>query len=435
LILYNQCKRPGTGFGAKFRPGKLALFLRDTGGAIAVVAALAMPVIIGFVGVGVEVGLWFHTKRGLQSAADAAALSGAYERLAGNSNSVATSAAGQAATINGYDGTIGDSIVVNIPPLSGEFVGNSSAVEVIMRRDLALLFSSVFMAGNITIDAYAVATLVEATGEFCVLSLDDTASSAISIGGNVDVTLDCGIASNSNAADAVDIFGSAIVSVTDVTSVGSITVGGSSILDTVNGTREGLATIADPYAGVPEPAPGACDYSSEIKVTNGQTVTLSPGTYCGGITNLGGHLEFQPGVYILNGDEFKLGGGTTVGEDVMFYLTGDANVQINGNTEVDLKADPDGDNVGDDYTGMLFFQDPTSSGTVNNFNGGALMSLQGVIYFPSQPLNFIGGAGNDGCTVLVGNTVSFNGNADLLVDCETAGVEPPRPPGNVALAG
>ena len=235
-MLYNQCKRPGTGFGAKFRPGKLALFLRDTGGAIAVVAALAMPVIIGFVGVGVEVGLWFHTKRGLQSAADAAALSGAYERLAGNSNSVATSAAGQAATINGYDGTIGDSIVVNIPPLSGEFVGNSSAVEVIMRRDLALLFSSVFMAGNITIDAYAVATLVEATGEFCVLSLDDTASSAISIGGNVDVTLDCGIASNSNAADAVDIFGSAIVSVTDVTSVGSITVGGSSILDTVNGT-------------------------------------------------------------------------------------------------------------------------------------------------------------------------------------------------------
>ncbi len=410
-------------------------FHKETGGAIAIVTALSLPVVVGFVGLGVEVGLWFHAKRGLQSAADAAALSGAYERLAGNNNAVATQAAGQATTANGYDGTLGDAIVVNIPPLAGDFTGNADAVEVIMSRDLSLLFSSVFTEGDVTINAYAVATLTAGTDGFCILALDESASGAITVGGNPDVELNCGIATNSNAVDSVNVFGSATVEAKNVQAVGGVALGGSGSLTTTDGIKQNAGRIVDPYASTPEPIPGACDHNSQVKIKNGDNTTLQPGTYCGSIKITGGNATFAPGVYILDGGDLVVNGGVTYGEDVFFYLTDDAEVDINGNAAVELAADPDGDSVGDDYTGMLFYQDPDSTGTSSKFNGGGDMTLTGVVYFPSQPLEFTGGNDTGGCTVLVGSTVEFKGNSGMQIECEDRGIDLPVAPGNVALAG
>ena len=48
--------------------------------------AASITALIGFTGLGVETGLWYAMKRQNQSAADVAALSGAFELLAGQSN-------------------------------------------------------------------------------------------------------------------------------------------------------------------------------------------------------------------------------------------------------------------------------------------------------------------------------------------------------------
>ena len=56
-----------------------ARFSRDRRGAVAVAVAILLPVLIGFAGIGVEVGLWFAVQRQNQSAADAAAISAALE--------------------------------------------------------------------------------------------------------------------------------------------------------------------------------------------------------------------------------------------------------------------------------------------------------------------------------------------------------------------
>src|SRR6516162_9237126 len=62
------------------RPGAfLQRLLRDQRGIAAVLVALALTVLIGLVALGVETGLWYAIKRQDQSAADAAAISGAYE--------------------------------------------------------------------------------------------------------------------------------------------------------------------------------------------------------------------------------------------------------------------------------------------------------------------------------------------------------------------
>src|SRR5918997_412468 len=55
-------------------------FLRDTRGSVAVVAAVAFPVLIGGMGLGAEVGYWYLTERKLQHAADVSAF-GAAVRL------------------------------------------------------------------------------------------------------------------------------------------------------------------------------------------------------------------------------------------------------------------------------------------------------------------------------------------------------------------
>ena len=59
-----------------------ARFSRDRRGAVAVAVAILLPVLIGFAGIGVEVGLWFAVQRQNQSAADAAAISAALEYAA-----------------------------------------------------------------------------------------------------------------------------------------------------------------------------------------------------------------------------------------------------------------------------------------------------------------------------------------------------------------
>ena len=53
--------------------------LRDRRGASAILLGIALPVLVGFVGLGVETGIWYLEKRELQEAADSAALAGARE--------------------------------------------------------------------------------------------------------------------------------------------------------------------------------------------------------------------------------------------------------------------------------------------------------------------------------------------------------------------
>ena len=47
-----------------------ARFAADTSGGAAIILALTLPIVIGGLGLGVEVGLWYQTERRLQTAAD-----------------------------------------------------------------------------------------------------------------------------------------------------------------------------------------------------------------------------------------------------------------------------------------------------------------------------------------------------------------------------
>src|SRR3546814_12559781 len=55
--------------------GNCGRILGDQRGAIAVITALALPVLLGFAALGVDVAGWYAQARAIQTAADAAALS------------------------------------------------------------------------------------------------------------------------------------------------------------------------------------------------------------------------------------------------------------------------------------------------------------------------------------------------------------------------
>jgi Flp pilus assembly protein TadG len=64
--------------------------LQDKRGASATIVAIALPALIGFGALGAETGAWYAIKLRNQSAADAAAISAAYEVLAKKPISPAT---------------------------------------------------------------------------------------------------------------------------------------------------------------------------------------------------------------------------------------------------------------------------------------------------------------------------------------------------------
>ena len=66
----------------------------DTRGVTLVLVALTISALIGFVGLGVETGLWYTIKRQDQTAADFAAISGAYEILNGSAYYVSATNSG-----------------------------------------------------------------------------------------------------------------------------------------------------------------------------------------------------------------------------------------------------------------------------------------------------------------------------------------------------
>jgi uncharacterized membrane protein len=70
---------------------------------VAVAVAILLPVLIGFAGLGVEVGMWFWIQRQNQSAADAAAISAALEYVAYIESGMPTDPAAAATVTANYN--------------------------------------------------------------------------------------------------------------------------------------------------------------------------------------------------------------------------------------------------------------------------------------------------------------------------------------------
>ncbi len=420
-----------------------AALWRDTSGAIAIFVVLLVPVLIGFMGISVDVGLWYTARRALQNMADAAVLSGAGELANGGSSSVAETAAQAAADSNGFDASNGSVITINIPPSTGPSVGDSGAIEVLITRPMPLLFSALWVDTAFTAEVRAVAN-TEFVDEFCILGLADSGT-AVEVTGKGTATLDCGIQVNSDDDEkGLNVAGTGSLDITSVTTVGGgVREGGTATLTTDSPPRRGPA-VKDPYADLEIPKFSDCDLGGPLGPGDGYNTSdgddFNPSTattpgifvFCGEL-KVDSDVTFKSGVYIIDSGNFKVTGGTLTGDDVTFIVTTSSKnmkdiggFDIGGNSAVEFTA-PTSDPLGNDpgYSGVLFYQDRrvTANPSKNNkINGGSDLDLEGALYFPGGDLDFRGGSElADGCVQLIGQKVTISGDTGVQGNCDAAG--------------
>lgn len=382
----------------------------DTSGLVAVVVALALPVLAGFGMLGVDAGIWYWERRNLQSAADAAAAAAAWHRYTYGTSGM-TAAATRDATRNGLTGTL----TLSNPPTSGSGSGDASAVSVTLTQDLPLFYANV-IGSSAQLNVNATAT-VEVDNDFCLLGLDPTMDGAVTVRGNADLELDCGIAVNSSSDSAMQVSGNADVTATEINMVGDLDANGNPSITTTGGVKSGQRPVTDPYADLDVPVVGACDQNNY----NGNgTETISPGTYCNGMRfGSQGDITMEDGVYIVSGGDLRINGQARVrGENVTIILTDDATMTVNGGADIELSAPTSGA-----WSGVLIYQDRNSnSGGTNRVNGGADLNLQGAVYFPAQTLQFSGNADlGPGCLQVIALQVSIAGAGTIGNTCDAAG--------------
>jgi hypothetical protein len=391
----------------------LKRFGKDTHGGVLVYTAFMLPILLGICGLSVDVGTWYATKRVSQAAADSGALAAALEvlRLEQDENYTVSESelkviASAVAAENGYDDGEGDAIEVNYPPKSGPYAGTAGAVEVIVSQPAGVFLARILTdRDGITVKGRAVA--VGGVKDECVYALSGTGSAVTASGGAV-VDLPCGIAANSVDDSALVTNGGACVTATKIKVAGGMKGG------CINPSAAAKSTqFNDPFAAMAAPTGfGGCDHNKKINVNSGDDVTLEPGVYCGAISVSGGALTFEPGQYVFDGAGLSISGGAVSGDDVSFYITADSgqgdSISISSDSVVNLSAAPDGE-----MPGVLFYQDRGSPTNVTHtIAGHADTSLQGILYFPNQALNFSGGTATDPVpSIIVADKVNFTGQS------------------------
>jgi hypothetical protein len=439
----------GRFFGQKNRP--------HAAGQIMMVVAVSLVVLIGCAAIATDLGLMWTFKRQMQQAADAAAIAGDREIYSGNGSTTNLTNVQNAAladvTQNGFTnaqlwtqnqnpctGSSGETcVVVNVPPQSGSYANDNSAVEVIVSRPEPTFFLKIFNISSVTVAARAVARYSAAQG--CLYALNTTAANALVVSGGSLFSTQCNIyVDSNNTKGLVSSGGSAITATNSTINVVASAYSGSGFSPT---PITNASPVSDPFASMPAPIFSNTCACTNFTVTknqaacNGNTIsadgtsaTLKPGVYCGGITVSGNGVSanFNSGTYILLGGGLQVKGGANAsGSGVMFYNTYNATYSYNpivvSASSTTLSAPTSGI-----YEGILFFQDrniPANdkgpSGPQNTVSGSSSTTFTGALYFPNTPLVYSGGSADNDCTELIADTLTISGSSYVNNGCSLFG--------------
>jgi len=372
---------------------------------------LVFFIVLLFCGLVVDVGSAEWQARNVQVAADAAAKGATLEKQRGASDWVA---AGRTdAATNGFtNGVNGVTVSIVSPPTSGAYSGVTGDVQATVTKTTSSMFMRIFSFSSATVSATAVAGAAEATS--CFYALDSSMSRAVQIDGTI--TLGCGAYVGSSSSSAMNLDGGGAMTASSISVVGNYTNGG-----TLSPTPQtGAKSLPDPLASVASPTFSACTHTNWQMNTSTGSQTLSPGTYCGGITLSGGSgltATFNPGLYIVTGGINWNAQVSVVGSGVTFYFTQGGGstfgqVTISGNVAVNLTA-PTSTSAGG-ITGILFFGDRAWNSTSQNvnINGGSTVKLEGIMYFPTTGVIVTGNTTCNGNYLgLVADNITVNGGA------------------------
>lgn len=420
--------------------GMTRKFAKSDEGSVAVATALLVPILLGMGAMAVDVSYWFQQKRTLQTAVDSAALAGAFEIANRRSESAAENAALKEAINNGYSSVVGNNLNIEFTTDNN----NYPLVKVTLSQNMEGWFSGVFSEGYTTVRTTATARVEGSDGPYCFLSLNTWSQATTGVAGSATIDAQqCGIANNSDSESAIYLNGNVFVNVGDVKVVGNYTISGGAATFQYEKMRANASATADPYQDLNVPTFASCTGSEKksqykkgttVKSTFTGDITLSPGTFCGGVTVTGNNsITLTPGVYVMDGGSFDVsGGGSIVGQGVTIILTNGSgstggcggnceygNFDVSGGKDIYFSAPTTGP-----YAGITVFQDRDApAGPRNTLTGNAGLTLDGVFYSPSRAVDFGGNgkaifASSKTCSKIIADAITFHGNPHIGRECD-----------------
>jgi Flp pilus assembly protein TadG len=384
--------------------------LRDESGQVLILTVLCATCFMGFVALAIDVGLFLHAKRVLQTAADSGAIAGAAELNFGDMTAAAKADAAQ----NGItDGVNGATVAVSQP--------KPGYVQVVASQSQPTFFLRLFSRNSMTVSATAVATTVPGPG--CVYTLNSTGQD-IKLTGSGSLTIsNCGIIDDSSSSDALTLSGSGDISARSIGIVGGYSQSGSGTL-TPNPPTTGITAVPDPLSFLTAPSLVGVTCLPNPSFSGSSAQTLGPatpgGTVCyNGLSISGsGAITFNPGLYIINGDFRATGSGSLTGTGgVTFYLPS-GNLAVTGSGSLNFTAPTSGP-----YSGILFYQNPSDMNSAS-FSGSGGSVLNGIFYLPKAQLNLSGSGGATFNTDLVVGALNITGSLPLNEYAPVSGSSP-----------
>ena len=433
-------------------------YLEDVYGGAAIIMALMTPVIIGGLAFGAELGGWELTKRQQQNAADTAAFAAATQVRSGKDLDTITAAAVAVAEVSGYSGDENGVLVESPPSTAPNAVdgtnpnGNAAYVYVELTQTAERVFTKFFARDNTVTFRSAALANIQNGRPACVLAVHPSASGAISTGGSTTVSLSgCDIAANSISQTAITSTGNGSSVTADcISAVGNVSVNSTYNLTCPAPIANGPVT-ADPYANVPAPQPSDCTSNSPANQFTGVggAATWTPGgsgslrCYSGtsGSWNFNKNLSLTSNVvYVLENTSSTVanmsltGGRTITGTNVTLYFKGRWDIQLSGNSTINISAPTSGT-----YAGLALFGSRTSEVNMDlTGNNGA--KIVGAVYSPNKDSdikytgsNLAYSAGQ--CTQVIGGTVTFWGNSNFSTNCSASGTKEIKTAQSIKIVG
>ena len=234
-----------------------------------ILVGLAMPVMIGGAGLGVDITQWYMWKRELQFAVDQSAVAGAW--AAADEDTELTY---QTRALQEFNANMQVTDDFNADPTIqlADYAGgklNSVAVSATVTKTLP--FTSIISDQTTTIYAYAQASFEEGvTFTSCLTALDTEAEGAITIGGSSILTASCGLAALSKDETAISVNGNPEVDAGWILAAGGVDQWLKDNTDDI--IIENMEGLKDPFEGVEPPNP------TESQTSRTYTCTAEPDT-------------------------------------------------------------------------------------------------------------------------------------------------------------
>jgi Flp pilus assembly protein TadG len=424
-------------------------FLRSEEGQMAVLSALSITLLLGFVAMALDVSLLFRARRNAQIAADAGATAAVMNYHYNQSTSLAQTAGTTASSNNGItNGTNGATVVINMPPSMGPNTAQARFAEALVTQPNPTYFMKLFGMGSVNVTARAVAGNVGGA-KGCMYITNPTASGALHLQGSYSITGGtdangnplpaCGIIVDSTSGSAINVTGNG--GTIDASFLA--TAGGASGNTSPTAITTGVAglptdPLASEVANAPQP-PGGCTQTSSltsITTTNvssvtgsnsnnvvcfTQAVTISPGVTMAGSSG-GVNYVFENGVTIGVGSAVTFGSGTYDASTNTFSNTSGATMEIYGgslnqssNSLLNIYAPTAGNT-----NGIAILQPATNTNQLQVQFGSNNQVLDGYIYAPGAQVFMQDHGGGVVATGLVANTMFLKSSVLRLPNYNTA---------------